>query len=255
VISGPSPQPQPRQHRALWSEARAELRSAALSLSLQRQTLASTLHATLESRVAPMDAFRTLTGGSTFDRKRFAGDMNHFQVRSGSLSLRGKRPHASNRSPCKQKQAPLASTSTAVAAPSLPAELDFFASSSAPAPSKKRKRTAATATSATTTAEDLPSATETQHDYAALLRKHKIKLTGLDLPEPVASVDDLVARRRTKSQQADASSTNDAVKRIANNWRALGYNEPTGVQMAAWGTMLAVSPPFSGVFSRGRGAD
>ena len=27
-----------------------------------------------------MDAFRTLTGGSTFDRKRFAGDMNHFQV-------------------------------------------------------------------------------------------------------------------------------------------------------------------------------
>ncbi|KWU45271.1 P-loop containing nucleoside triphosphate hydrolase protein, partial [Rhodotorula sp. JG-1b] len=80
-------------------------------------------------------------------------------------------------------------------------------------------------------------ATDTQHDYAALLRKHKIKLTGLDLPEPVASINDLVARR-TKSQQDD-TSTNDAVKRIANNWRALGYKEPTGVQMAAWGTMLA----------------
>ena len=185
-----------------------------------------------------MDAFRTLTGGSTFDRKRFAGDMNHFQVHTRSLSFGAKLPQSNPPLPLKQKQAPLAPAS----APSLPAELDFFASSSSlspsSAPSKKRKRTAAAAATATPTAADLP-ATETQHDYAALLRKHKIKLTGLDLPEPVASIDDLVARRKTSS--SDEPEALEAVNRIANNWRALGYKEPTGVQMAAWGTMLAVS--------------
>lgn len=186
-----------------------------------------------------MDAFRTLTGGSTFDRKRFAGDMNHFQVHTPSLSFGAKLPQSNPPLPLKQKQAPLAPAS----APSLPAELDFFASSSSSsssAPSKKRKRTAAAAATATATATaaDLP-ATETQHDYVALLRKHKIKLTGLDLPEPVASIDDLVARTRTSS--SDEPEALEAVNRIANNWRALGYKDPTGVQMAAWGTMLAVS--------------
>lgn len=45
---------------------------------------------------ARMDAFRTLTGGSRFDRKRFAGDMNHFQeslARSLARSATHSAPH------------------------------------------------------------------------------------------------------------------------------------------------------------------
>ncbi|GAA5884111.1 hypothetical protein JCM3774_002932 [Rhodotorula dairenensis] len=173
-----------------------------------------------------MDAFRTLTGGSKFDRKRFAGDMNHFQE---------SRP----------KQQPVASTSTAVP---LPSELDFFAqpapSSSSSSVSVARKRKRAPETDATL--ESVQTTEMEPHDYAALLRKHKIKLTGLDLPEPVASVQDLVQRAKAQllaSASATTTGTEEqqaaALDRLARNWRALGYKDPTGVQMAAWGTMLA----------------
>jgi hypothetical protein len=65
-----------------------------------------------------MDAFRTLTGGSRFDKTRFQSDINHFQVRP-SLSLLPI-SHLISCSP--QASKPVASTSTA-----LPSELDFFA--------------------------------------------------------------------------------------------------------------------------------
>ncbi|GAA5982899.1 hypothetical protein JCM10908_006825 [Rhodotorula pacifica] len=179
-----------------------------------------------------MDAFRTLTGGSRFDKKRFQGDMNHFQ-----------------------KQEPIASTSTAVAA-ALPSELDFFAASpsssstkaSTATPSqaqakKDRKRKRAQETTESNEPAEATASVETTHDYPALLRKHKIKLTGLDLPEPVASIEDLVARtRRRCSDEGGAGQEGgavEAVERLARNWRELGYKDPTGVQMAAWGTMLA----------------
>jgi len=60
-----------------------------------------------------MDAFRTLTGGSNFDRKRFKQDINHFQ--------------------------PNPSTST-TSASSVPAELDFFATTPTKVESKKEKK-------------------------------------------------------------------------------------------------------------------
>ncbi|BGP52138.1 RNA-dependent ATPase rok1 [Rhodotorula kratochvilovae] len=156
-----------------------------------------------------MDAFRTLTGGSRFDKKRFQGDITHFQG---------------------VKEVPVASTSA------LPDALDFFAApasaDSAATPSKdqrkkdkkdrKRKRTddAALADAA---------AAAPPVDYAALLRKHKIKFTGLDLPDPVASLTDLVSR----------APDHETALRLARRWQAMGMKDPTGVQMAAWGTMLA----------------
>ncbi|KPV72984.1 uncharacterized protein RHOBADRAFT_55231 [Rhodotorula graminis WP1] len=106
-----------------------------------------------------MDAFRTLTGGSRFDKKRFHSDITHFT----------------------------------------------------------RKRTADHA------------AQPVAVDYPALLRHHKIKYSGLDLPNPVASLDDLVHRAPHR----------DSALRLASRWTAMGMKDPTGVQMAAWGTMLA----------------
>ncbi|GAA6056241.1 hypothetical protein JCM3770_002104 [Rhodotorula araucariae] len=153
-----------------------------------------------------MDAFRTLTGGSRFDKKRFQADLNHFEVR------------------------PVASTSA------LPDELDFFATPATPdanaaTPTKdqrnkdkkdrKRRRTDDAALADTAAASPV--------DHAALVRKHKIKFTGLDLPDPVASLHDLVARAPNR----------ESALRLADRWRAMGMKDPTGVQMAAWGTMLA----------------
>ncbi|GAA5839915.1 hypothetical protein JCM9279_005206 [Rhodotorula babjevae] len=156
-----------------------------------------------------MDAFRTLTGGSRFDKKRFQSDITHF---TGALA----------------DSAP--STSAG------PDELDFFAQPAAAASStststnqskaqdkkdRKRKRTADDAAH--------PPPQPTAVDYAALLRHHKIKYSGLDLPNPVASLDDLVHRAPDR----------DSALRLAKRWTAMGMKDPTGVQMAAWGTMLA----------------
>jgi len=62
-----------------------------------------------------MDAFRTLTGGSNFDHKRFKQDINHFQPSSNS---------------------PSTSTSTSI----VPAELDFFATQTKAESKKDKKR-------------------------------------------------------------------------------------------------------------------
>ncbi|GAA6011064.1 hypothetical protein JCM10207_005483 [Rhodosporidiobolus poonsookiae] len=156
-----------------------------------------------------MDAFRTLTGGSRFDKQRFHSDIHHFEG---------------------NKQQPQASTST-----TLPSELDFFGQpvEAAPSPAaaandgkdakkqKKRKR-----------AQE-PEATAAPVDYPALLRRHRIKLTGLDLPDPVASVDDAVARAQTAGGDAEALQV------LKDNWAAMGMKEPTAVQLASWGVMLA----------------
>ncbi|GAA5847136.1 hypothetical protein JCM5353_005156 [Sporobolomyces roseus] len=64
-----------------------------------------------------MDAFRTLTGGSNFDHKRFKQDINHFQPSSNSPS-----------------------TSTSTSTSSVPAELDFFATQTKVESKKDKKR-------------------------------------------------------------------------------------------------------------------
>ncbi|GAA6033533.1 hypothetical protein JCM8097_001441 [Rhodosporidiobolus ruineniae] len=158
-----------------------------------------------------MDAFRTLTGGSRFDTKRFQGDINHFQP---------------------QKQTPVASTS----ATALPSELDFFGSTTPTKSSesngdskkqRKRKRTDESVEAAVAA----PAST----DYAGLLRQHRIKLTGLDLPDPVASLDDAVARVSTGRSDEEKK----ALEQLRRNWRQRGLREPTAVQLASWGIMLA----------------
>ncbi|BGP28042.1 ATP-dependent RNA helicase rok1 [Rhodotorula toruloides] len=160
-----------------------------------------------------MDAFRILTGGTRLDKKRFQADVAHFEAPKADM---------------------VASTSTA-----LPDELDFFGvtvgeggagtAEDRKAKKKERKRKRAEETAGA------DSAAASCADYPALLRRHKIKLTGLDLPDPVASVDDVVRRRRTTGGDAAA----ERAEVLARNWKSLGLRDPTGVQMAAWGTMLA----------------
>lgn len=67
-------------------------------------SLAQPLRLVRDGPETTMDAFRTLTGGSRFDRNRFKADIHHFQPQLD----------------------PIASTSTAAPATALPSELDFF---------------------------------------------------------------------------------------------------------------------------------
>ncbi|GAA5877321.1 hypothetical protein JCM8547_003833 [Rhodosporidiobolus lusitaniae] len=162
-----------------------------------------------------MDAFRTLTGGSRFDKQRFKNDIVHFQG---------------------NKQDPVASTST-----SLPSELDFFAPPSEAAveseavskkeakKQRKRKRAAEEAVAS----PSVPTAPAEPVDYASLLRKHRIKLTGLDLPDPVSSLEDAVYRA------VKSGGDKVSLELLTENWRKCGLREPTAVQLASWGTMLA----------------
>lgn len=69
-------------------------------------------------------------------------------------------------------------------------------------------------------------------DYPALLRQHRIKLTGLDAPNPIASFADLTANHACPQL-------------IADNWVKMGMNNPTGIQMASWGIMLEVRLAFA----------
>ncbi|GAA5961408.1 hypothetical protein JCM21900_004901 [Sporobolomyces salmonicolor] len=174
-----------------------------------------------------MDAFRTLTGGSRFDRTRFKADIRHFQPQLD----------------------PIASTSTAAPATALPSELDFFGATSPVGDSRaaatdkderkdkkkqrKRKRTEGEAEAAAGAAGASEAA---QVDHAALLRKHRIKLTGLDCPNPLPSVE-AVAQYVLKDQAGEADKA--ALQRLVDNWKRMGMKDPTGVQMASWGTMLA----------------
>ncbi|GAA6061522.1 hypothetical protein JCM10212_004512 [Sporobolomyces blumeae] len=159
-----------------------------------------------------MDAFRTLTGGSNFDRKRFKSDIQHFQPQLAATAA----------SPASQ------------AATSLPEELDFFAtpaSTSANEAKKRKKRKRSI--------EVEPESAEIQEaeppvDLAAAIRKHKIKLTGLDLPSPVGSLSSALSEA-SELEGSDQA----ALKTLGENWRRCGMKEPTGIQMASWGTMLA----------------
>lgn len=64
-------------------------------------------------------------------------------------------------------------------------------------------------------------------DYAALLRQYRIKLTGLDPPNPVTSLAEIVG-------------TQQCPRVLADNWDRMGFKSPTGIQLASWGVMLNV---------------
>ena len=170
-----------------------------------------------------MDAFRTLTGGSRFDRKRFASDMSSFE-------------------------APKASGST------LPTELDFFgspASGTATAAGgkkeakklKKFRRNEEAARSSLSCPISLVSTDEliratvkeelAEIDYPAILRKHRIKFTGLDCPNPILSITQLFTEGGKLGLDLE-------VRVVRSNWEKMGLGLPTAVQMAAWGIMLHV---------------
>ncbi|KAI5479489.1 ATP-dependent rna helicase rok1 [Pseudohyphozyma bogoriensis] len=166
------------------------------------------------------EAFRALTGGGVrFDRKRFASDVQAFEV---SSFLHSGFVRIDQSSPRQPKTVPVASSSAA-----LPSELDFFGTAKEDTPevaelderaekkkNKKRKR-----------AEEAAAAADAAGmDWAAFLRSHRIKYTGLDAPNPVTSIADLTTR--------------GCPKILSENWKRMGLTLPTAVQMASWGVML-----------------
>lgn len=73
-------------------------------------------------------------------------------------------------------------------------------------------------------------------DYPSILRKHRIKLTGLDCPNPVLSITQLF----TEGEKLGLDLDNDSIRVVRSNWEKMGLGIPTAVQMAAWGIMLDV---------------
>lgn len=150
-----------------------------------------------------MDLFSTLVaGGARFDKKRFGQDMSIFH------DARKKEDTAS--------EAPAASAEAA-----LPAELDFFGSHAA-------ERAAAAAGSAQQS--DMPSTSKRtpplqRAQLPEFLRKYQLKLTGTDVPLPLASWDDLETRWHTPLW-------------LQENLAAGRWAEPTPIQRGAISVML-----------------
>ncbi|WFD29296.1 RNA helicase [Malassezia sp. CBS 17886] len=148
-----------------------------------------------------MDVFNALvSGGTRFDNKRFAGDMSIFRD-------------------AKKRDASEERVSEVDAAAALPASLDFFgthtpahAASAAERPPQPASTTAATPP---LTRAELPS----------FLRRYQLKLTGTDVPLPLASWHDLSARWNVAPW-------------LRENLAAGGWTEPTPIQRGAVSVML-----------------
>ncbi|SCZ99632.1 BZ3500_MvSof-1268-A1-R1_Chr3-1g06171 [Microbotryum saponariae] len=155
-----------------------------------------------------MDAFKILTAGARFDRRRFKQDIQAFEVS----------PKRFTQVVPKSQTTRVASTSTA-----LPAELDFFGNVTAPpesteTASKKRKKSKSNNQQQQQQPPEAP-------DYATLLRTKRIKCTGDDVPNPIPSWSHLPQNAQTTL--------------LHSNWTTkMRLNEPTGIQMSAWGIML-----------------
>ncbi|SCV74538.1 BQ2448_7567 [Microbotryum intermedium] len=146
-----------------------------------------------------MDAFKVLTGGTRFDRRRFTQDMQAFESRTSQI----------------------ASTSTA-----LPSELDFLGNATATAePNKTPRKKSHNGKSNRHKDDHHQQQSPEPVDYAALLRTKRIKCTGDDVPNPITSWDRL--------------PQNPNRTLLHSNWTTkMRLNEPTGVQMSAWAIML-----------------
>ncbi|KAK4051563.1 RNA-dependent ATPase rok1 [Microbotryomycetes sp. JL201] len=171
-----------------------------------------------------MEAFRTLTGGIRFDKSKLKPETN---------LIAPARDVGKN-------------VAKAVDGSTVPAELDFFGLvkrqdanaeqdyATTPSSSNKRKR------QRETDQRPLSSSSRVSiEDLNAVLKKHKIKLTGIDVPNPCLSIQDLVTETNSTSL-------------LSENWRTAGFEQSTGVQMASWGIMaakrdiLACAPTGSG---------
>ncbi|KAK4056375.1 RNA-dependent ATPase rok1 [Microbotryomycetes sp. JL221] len=151
-----------------------------------------------------MDAFRTLTGGIRFDKRQINAETNVF----GST------------------KAVTSNLATELDGSNVPAELDFFGSSAVNDADSKRSTTTSSNKRKRqhTTAERVDKVSA--QDLSAVLKRHKIKLTGIDVPEPILSIDQVISQ--TNCNQV-----------LSDNWTQAGFDQSTGVQMASWGIMLA----------------
>lgn len=148
-----------------------------------------------------MDLFGALTtGGARFDKKRFKNDMALF--REGKA-----REEAAQEAP------------PAPAAAALPAALDFFGSHKA-----ARAQLEAETPAAPDVQRDVH-APLTRAELPAFLRTHQLKLTGTDVPLPLASWDDLETRYKAEPW-------------LLENLRAGPWTEPTPIQRGAISVML-----------------
>ncbi|WFD25596.1 RNA helicase [Malassezia nana] len=148
-----------------------------------------------------MDLFGALTaGGARFDKKRFAQDMALF--REGKA-----RDEAASEAP----ETP--------ASAALPAALDFFGSHAA-----ERAQREAEAPPAPEVKRDVQ-APLSRAELPAFLRAHQLKLTGTDVPLPLASWDDLEVRWGVEPW-------------LLENLREGPWKEPTPIQCAAISVLL-----------------
>ncbi|KAM0789793.1 hypothetical protein ACM66B_006645 [Microbotryomycetes sp. NB124-2] len=170
-----------------------------------------------------MEAFRTLTGGIRFDKSKIKPETNVFAATKDKTKNVQQTVDGSN----------------------VPQELDFFGvnrtnevnaeQEPVQTATKKRKRQQETK-------QEQPQASSSRvsiEDLNVVLKRHKIKLTGIDVPNPCLSIDDLVAQTNSNSL-------------LVENWKQCGFEQSTGVQMASWGIMaakrdiLACAPTGSG---------
>ena len=148
-----------------------------------------------------MDLFSALTaGGARFDKKRFAHDVSIFQ---------DARRH-------EDEEVPATAESSAAAA--LPASLDFFGSHTQERASQAQDAVPSSALRARR-------APLKKSEVPAFLRQYQIKLTGTDVPAPLASWDDLEARWHVESW-------------LYENLLAGKWPEPTPIQRGAISVML-----------------
>ncbi|KAJ1949704.1 RNA-dependent ATPase rok1, partial [Linderina pennispora] len=150
-----------------------------------------------------MDFFKLLGAGVKFDKARFKEDISVFK-------------------PSKR-----AAHHTVDVVDSVPKELDFFGDHGRQQQQQQKKKTAGVPTSQLSGSasqyihtEDDHSPFQSESEVAEFLKKHRIKVTGNDVPHPVKSFDMLC-----KEHEFPAF--------VQRNLQKFGFRQPTPIQMQA----------------------
>lgn len=158
-----------------------------------------------------MDVFHSLVGGGgvRFDRSRFGSDIALFSPKGASkLASSSKQDRSSG-------------------AVALPKELDFFgdANSQGQGSQDTKTRRSKQKESRPMPSENTLAEPVTNQTMSAFLSANKIKLTGTDVPVPLASWAELQTRWKVD-------------KRLLDNLATMGWGEPTAVQKGAMPALL-----------------
>ncbi|PWN50244.1 putative ROK1-ATP-dependent RNA helicase [Violaceomyces palustris] len=197
-----------------------------------------------------MDIFRSLSmGGAKFDKNRFKDDLNLFNASSSSSSSSFKPGSKLGNGARDDAQKSSAPATTLI----MPETLDFFGSASKAARNNDADNVAVTASAvrqgkakAEQSGEDSDEEEQegpdgssskkgkkrkreeeplTKATLPSFLKAHKLKLTGTDVPMPLASWEELETRFKVGSW-------------LFKNLQKWGWEEPTAIQRGAMSVML-----------------